>query len=250
MRPISVQLYSLREESKTDFPGVLKRLAEIGYVGVEPAGFYGMTPAEFKQRVDDLGLVVSSTHSPWATPDNVQEVVDTLGILDTRFVAAGKGPDEFKDLDAIRRTAEQFESIRSALAPHGITLTIHNHAWEYELLDGRMKIDWLLDFAPELQFELDTYWAANFGANDPAQQVRRFADRCPLLHIKDGPLVKDQPMVAVGSGRMNMKEVIAAANDTTKWLVVELDRSATDMMTCVADSYTYLTSEGLARGNK
>lgn len=144
----------------------------------------------------------------------------------------------------------QFEATRSALAPHGITLTIHNHAWEYELLDGRMKIDWLLDFAPELQFELDTYWAANFGANDPAQQVRRFADRCPLLHIKDGPLVKDQPMVAVGSGRMNMKEVIPAANDTTKWLVVELDRSATDMMTCVADSYTYLTSEGLARGNK
>lgn len=249
MKPISVQLYSLREACKTDFPGVLKRLAEIGYVGVEPAGFHGMTAGEFKQRVEDLGLVVSSTHSPWASPDNVQEVVDTLGILDTRFVAGGKGPNDFVDLDAIKRTAEVFETTRAALAPHGITLTVHNHAWEYEMLEGRMKIDWLLEFAPELQFELDTYWAANFGANSPAEQVRRFADRCPLLHIKDGPLEKDAPMVAVGSGRMNMKEVIAAANETTKWLVVELDRSATDMMTCVADSYAYLTSEGLARGN-
>jgi len=31
--------------------------------------------------------------------------------------------------------------------------------------------------------------------------VKRHAKRGAALHIKDGPLVKDQPMVAVGSGR-------------------------------------------------
>ena len=41
-KPISVQLYSLREESKTDFPGVLKFVAQAGYKGVEPAGLYGL----------------------------------------------------------------------------------------------------------------------------------------------------------------------------------------------------------------
>ena len=30
MKPISVQLYSLREESQEDFDGVLERLAAVG----------------------------------------------------------------------------------------------------------------------------------------------------------------------------------------------------------------------------
>lgn len=250
MKPISVQLYSLREACKTDFSAVLERLARIGYVGVEPAGFHGMTPKEFKDRVDDLGLVVSSTHSPWATPDNIQEVVDTLGVLDTRMVATGKGPDAFFNHDAIRRTAEAFQTTHAELARHGITLTVHNHWWEYDTLQGRLKIDWLLQHAPDLCFELDTYWAANFGAVDPVEQVRRFANRSPLLHIKDGPLVPDQPMLAVGSGKMDVPAVTAAANETTQWLVVELDNSATDMFECIENSYKYLTTNGLAQGNR
>jgi sugar phosphate isomerase/epimerase len=250
MKPISVQLYSLREECKVNFPAVLERLAAIGYIGVEPAGFHGMSPVEFKQRVDDLGLVVSSTHSPWAKPDNLQEVVETLGILGTRYVAAGKGPADFQDMDALKRSADEFETIAKALARHDITLTVHNHAWEFEMLDGRLKYEWLAERAPSIRFELDTYWAANFGANDPAEMVRRFAPRCPLLHIKDGPLVKDAAMTAVGSGKMPMPRVIAAATAATEWLVVELDKSDTDMFGCIEKSYDYLIGQGLARGNR
>ena len=46
-----------------------------------------------------------------------------------------------------------------------------------------------------MKFEIDTYWAANFGACDPAEQVSKFKARTPLLHIKDGPL--DQGPAAV-----------------------------------------------------
>ena len=38
--PISVQLYSLRVEAATGFEAVLRRLGEIGFVGVELAGFH------------------------------------------------------------------------------------------------------------------------------------------------------------------------------------------------------------------
>ena len=33
--PISVQLYSVRDLVKNDFPGMLKKIADMGYVGVE-----------------------------------------------------------------------------------------------------------------------------------------------------------------------------------------------------------------------
>ena len=41
--------------------------------------------------------------------------------------------------------------------------------------------------------------------------VKRYAKQLPLLHIKDGPLVKGQPHTAVGSGKMNIPACINAA---------------------------------------
>ena len=250
MKPISIQLYSLREEAQNDFVGVLKRLAGIGYRGVEPAGFHDLSPAEFRSVTDDLGLVISSTHSPSPTHVDMAEVVDTLGVMGTNLVAGGFGLASFTDLDTIEHTAETLAGIDEALSAEGITFAMHNHWWEFEELDDRLKIDILAGLAPGLKFELDTYWAANFGANDPVALVAKFADRCPLLHIKDGPLVQDRPHTAVGSGKMDIPAAIAAANDTTQWMVVEADECATDMFGCVEASYRYLVGNGLAEGNR
>ena len=50
---------------------------------------------------------------------------------------------------------------------------------------------------------------------------------------------------------MDFPSVIAAADENVlRWLIVELDRCDTDMFTAVEESYKYLTSNGLAEGNK
>ncbi len=249
-KPISVQLYSLREESKVDFPAVLKRLAQIGYKGVEPAGFYGLTAGEVRKMVTDLGMTISSSHTPWAKSDNLQECIDTAGELGVDMVCTGFWKDQFASVAAIKQTAEMVNGMIAGLKQGGLKLFMHNHWMEFEVVEGRIAYDWLAELCPELLFEIDTYWASNFGANDPAEQVAKFKSRAPLLHIKDGPLTKDEPMVAVGKGKMNFPKVIAAADpQVLKWLVVELDRCGTDMFQAVEDSYRYLTSSGLAAGN-
>ena len=240
MKPISVQLYSLRNEAQKDFINVLKTVADIGYEGVEPAGFWDLSPKEFKSVVDDLGLKISSTHSPWATSDSLQEAIDVAGVLGIDKVACGYGPDAFKDLEAIKKTAEEVSKMQKILAQAGITLFQHNHAWEFERIDGHLKYEIYAEICPDVQFEIDTYWAANFGAENPVDMVQQFLDRTVLLHIKDGPLVKGQPMTAVGSGKMDIPAVINAAGDTPEWLVVELDQCATDMVQAVKESYAYL----------
>ena len=101
-KPISIQLYSLRAESSKDFTSVLQSVAEIGYRGVEPAGFYGLSIVEFRNIVEDLGMQVSSSHGPWATLANTSEVVETAGILGLSTAGGGFAPDDFKDLSAIR----------------------------------------------------------------------------------------------------------------------------------------------------
>ena len=103
---------------------------------------------------------------------------------------------------------------------------------------------------PDVQFEIDTYWAANFGACDPASEVSRVKDRTPLLHIKDGPLEKRQANVALGEGAMDIPAVVAAADEAVlEWLIVEFDACDTDMLTGIEQSYRYLIDSQLGEGN-
>jgi sugar phosphate isomerase/epimerase len=269
LKPLSIQLYTLRAEAAKDFPGVLKRLAEIGYKGVEPAGFFNFTPKDLRAYVEDLGMVISSTHSPWARPDNLDEVIEISGVLGVKMVAGGWGAKEFETLDAIKKTAEITAGMNEKLEAAGLTLVIHNHAWEFEKIDGRIKHEIFAELCPKVKFELDTYWAANFGENDAPEMVRRFAKRSPLLHIKDGPMIRPQStynaatstlevakgpsasLLPVGAGKNDIHGIIRAMDPAvTEWLVVEQDNSDTDMFECVEASYRYLTSEGLGAGNK
>ncbi|MCB1683320.1 MAG: TIM barrel protein, partial [Pseudomonadales bacterium] len=180
MKPISVQLYSLRKESKTDISAVLRELADIGYSGVEPFNLFGKPPREFRQAVEALGMKISSSHFPWANSRPIAEVVDVLGELGLKRAAGGFAPEDFEDEDAIRRTAETTQKLIDDLAPHGLTLFLHNHWWEFALVDGRPGYHLLQELVPDVQFEIDTYWAANFGACDPAEEVARVRARTPL----------------------------------------------------------------------
>ena len=248
-KPISLQLYSLREESSSDFTGVLRSVADIGYRGVEPAGFYDLSPREFRSIVEDLGMVVSSSHGPWATLDNTSEVIETAGILGLSTAGGGFGADYYKDMSAIKRTADMVNEMVEILSKAGLSLFLHNHWWEFTEVEGALAYDHFAELCPDVQFEIDTYWAANFGANDPVVQVTKFRDRAPLLHIKDGPIVQGEAMVAVGQGNMDIAGVIEAADpDLLQWLIVELDACDSDMLTAVSDSYRYLTENGLAQG--
>ena len=245
MKPISVQLYSLRQASQQDFDGVLERLAGIGYQGVEPFNLFGKSPEAFKARVEDLGMAVSSSHHPWANRADTNEVVDTISALGLTRAAGGFGQDDFADLDAVRRTADTVNTLVDALEPHGLDLFLHNHWWEFAQIEGKLGYHWIAELCPKVQFEVDTYWAANFGAVDPAEEVARVKHRAPLLHIKDGPLEHGKAHVAVGDGNMDIPGIIASADaNVLEWNIVELDDCDTDMMTAVERSYRYLAALG------
>lgn len=248
-KPISVQLYTVREACKDDFPGVLKKIADIGFRGVEFAGLHGMEPTAVRKILDDLGLQVSSAHMPMPNKDNAQQVIDdckTLGV--PRLVTGPGGPiDTLANVHAC--TVKQNAAV-ALLDGTGIELGLHNHWREFEDTEGRLPEDVMLENVPGLFAELDVYWIA-VGGPDPAETVARLKSRAPLLHIKDGNIDPPQPHTAVGKGVLDMPSIIAAADPgVVDWLIVELDSCATDMMQAVQDSYDYLVGTGLAAGNK
>lgn len=251
MKPISVQLYALREQSQNDFDKVLQDIADIGYSGVEPFALFGKTPQAFKAQVEDLGMAVSSSHFPWVNRAELSQVVDVVQGLGLNRAAAGFGADDVKDEDSVKQTIDTINSLCEQLKPHDISVFLHNHFWEFNPVGGELPYHSLHKHCPDLQFEVDTYWAANFGACDPAEEVANVKDRAPLLHIKDGPNEQGKAHVAVGDGVLNIAEIVHAADpDVLEWIIVELDACDTDMLEAVRKSYEFLTREQLAVGRK
>ncbi len=246
--PISIQLYSVREAAAKDFPAVLKRIADMGYVGVEFAGFQGHTAKALRKILDDLGLVTSTIHGAMPTKDNLAQIVDDAKTLGYTRHIAGFGPDQFKTKEDTLKCAAIAQQAADLLKGTGVTFGLHNHWWEFDKqFDGKYPHEILMAAAPGAFAELDTYWIKVGGA-DPVNIVKQYGARAPVLHIKDGPGNREQAMTAVGGGIMDWKAVIGAAADTTEWLIVELDRCDTDMFEAVAQSCRYLVGNGFARG--
>ncbi len=249
MKPIGLQLYSLREWAAQDFPAVLKKVAEIGYKGVEFAGLHGMSAKDVRKMIDDLGMVACSAHGGIPTAENAQQVIDECGALGhTRLVTGPGGPlDTMANVEA---AGERLRAGTEVLGDSGVRLGLHNHWLEFQPVEGVLPEDVILKKAPRLFAQLDVYWIA-VGGPDPAETVARLNDRAPLLHIKDGKIDPPQPHTAVGQGVLDMPKIIAAADPTVlEWLIVELDSCGTDMVKAVEDSYSYLVGNGLAEGNK
>ena len=247
--PISVQLYSLREEAKQGFAPVLERLGRIGYVGVEPAGLHDLTPAAFKRCLDAAGLVVSSGHTGLPKPDQIGEVLDVqeaIGVKD--LVVAFLPPEKFANADGVKQSAERLSAFNEQAKKRGMSVGYHNHWWEFTSRIGNETAHAMLFrlVDPSVFAEVDTYWA-KVGGMDPAKVVADLGARAKLLHIKDGPANgHDAPMTAVGDGVVDVAAIAKASR--AKWHVVELDQCATDMFTAIEKSHRYLTSHGLAAG--
>jgi sugar phosphate isomerase/epimerase len=251
-KPIALQLYTVREQMAHDFAGTIRRIAAVGYAGVETAGFpEGTNPAAAKRLFDELALVVCAAHAPLPLGDQKQEALDrvmTLGC--TRLVCAWLPPEEYKSVDSIRRVCDRLNEAAVVAAEHGLSLVVHNHWFEFEPVENTRPYKlWLQYLHPAIEIELDTYWAQVGGVN-PVAALAELGSRATLLHVKDGPA--DTPksdMTAVGQGTLDY-EAIIPAGQSVEWLIVELDRCATDMLTAVQDSYTYLIDKGLAHGKR
>ena len=130
--------------------------------------------------------------------------------------------------DDVRRFAAELGGFAATSRTHGIRLGYHNHDFEFAPLDGTTVWDVLLtELPPEVELELDVYWAA-VGGRDPVAEIRAHADRVRLLHMKDrapGPEPRDAP---AGEGILPFQAIVEAARSAgVEWYVAEQDVPAT-----------------------
>src|SRR5579864_8701871 len=59
---VALELYTVRDETSRDFAGTLRRVAQLGYAGVEFAGYGNLTSQEMSALLAETGLYPVSTH--------------------------------------------------------------------------------------------------------------------------------------------------------------------------------------------
>ena len=177
-KPIAVQLYSVREDLQSDFSGTLEKIAAIGYVGVETAGFpEGITPRQAKKYFDELGLTVTSSHSPLPVGEDKNKVLDTLAAIQCdHLVSPWMNPEFYRSVESIRKLAESFNQAYVICKENNLKFSIHNHDFEFKLVDSAPAIYTLKKYLdPEICIELDTYWI-HVAGQDPAQAFVSLCD--------------------------------------------------------------------------
>lgn len=248
---IALQLYSVRSFIESDVQGTLARVADMGISNVETAFWpEGMSLSQAAGLLKDTGLKVVSVHAELPFGAHRDAMLEAAEAYDcTHMVWHGWPEDErYGTLDGVRELADEYNESHAFASQNGLKLYLHNHWWEFEDVEGQLPFYVLLDeLDAGILFEIDTWWAKVAG-RDPAQVLRDFGARAPLLHIKDGAVISTEgPMVAAGQGLMDFPAMAAASADHTDYMIIELDDCETDMFTAIEESRTFLLENGLAK---
>jgi sugar phosphate isomerase/epimerase len=256
---IAVQLYSVRKELEKDISGTLKRIADIGFKAVETAFWpKDISIKQAGQYLKEAGLAVSSAHIELPIGDQKAIFLETAKELGCKKMIWHGWPEDIRygSLAGTRQLVAIYNDANRFAKDNGLQFGIHNHWWEYRNKVGRRFVYEVLleSLDKDIFFEIDTYWVKVAGY-DPAVIVKKFGKRAPFLHIKDGPAIwrdsladdNPDPMVAVGKGTQNFPAIVKAANGNTEWMVVEMDKTATDVFEALKDSYDYLVKNGMGK---
>lgn len=217
--PIAVQLYSIREIAGKDVAAALKKVAEIGYAGVEFAGYYGKDPKELRKMLDDNGLKCSGTHTGLGAfnDDNFDKTVEIHKTLGTKFMIIPAHGDYVKSLDENKKFADRLNELAEKAKKVDMFIGYHAHGFDAKKIDDVPAWERLFDSTVKdviHQMDIGNYES---GGGDPYGMIAKFKGRSKTVHLKehgDG---------IIGTGKVDWKKSFELCETVggTEWYVVE-----------------------------
>lgn len=246
---VGIQLYSVRDLCAQDYLGTIRQIAEIGYRNVELAGYYGVSARELKAALADAGLNAPSAHIGLNNDEPVAEQVkrqleyaQELGLK--RYIVPyyplGDNPTE----DGIARMASRLEEAARIVTEGGLAFGYHNHAFEFQKVNGTPAIDLLLArISPELMFmEFDLGWV-KVGGEDPAAYVKKYAGRVPVVHAKD--FKEDGNDTEIGRGSVDWDAALSACEASgTEYVIIEQEQYDVGSLESAKLNYAWFKERG------
>ena len=228
---VALALYTVRDHLAADFSGTLRKVAKMGYAGVEFAGAVGSPPeaGAVRECLDASGLLVAGNEVGLAVLQNDRDVfLDYQRTIGNRYIGVSSLPSHMRNPDGFREAAGFMNRLARELAAENMVLYYHNHGFEFEECDGVRGIDILYGETDPERVKLlpDLYWLTLAGI-DPASFLREQAGRVHAVHLKDAkPTADGHVTTEVGEGIVDFGPVFVVCEEQSiGWYVVEQDLS-------------------------
>jgi sugar phosphate isomerase/epimerase len=240
-----LQLYSVRDDMKTNPLDTLKKLSDMGYRYVEHANyidrkFYGYTAKEFKKILNDLGLRMKSGHTvmnakAWDEPKNEftdewKYTVEDAAVVGQQYVISPWLDESYrKDMDGLKRFLVVFNKSGELCKKSGMQFGYHNHDFEFStMVEGQRLYDIILkETDPSLviqQMDMGNMYSAG---GKPMELLNQYPGRFASFHVKDETRSEQEgrkfESTILGTGVMQVKQVLDLALKIggTKHFIIE-----------------------------
>jgi sugar phosphate isomerase/epimerase len=253
--PIALQLYSVREQMAENLPATIKAVAEMGYQGVEFAGYYDYAATDLRKLLDDNGLVCCGTHTgiDSVLGDSLMATVEFNKTLGNPFLIVPGLPGEYTaSRDAWRKTADVFNEISAKVRPLNMWTGYHNHHTEFTPLDGEMPWDTFFgNTDKDVVMQLDTGNAMR-GGKYVGPYLEAYPGRALTVHLKpySAAAGKDNPddgyRPLIGDDETPWQELLTLCETKggTKWYIVEYESDLFPPLEAVAKCLERLRDMG------
>lgn len=249
---IGLQLYTLRDLTEKDFPGTIRKAAQLGYKAVEFAGYYDTPAKEVRALLDELGLQAPSAHvglnyseAADIRSSELDRQIEYAQELGLQYMVAPSAPlPDHPTLDDVKRLAAIFEEVGKKVSDAGMTFGYHNHDFEFKLVNNKPVMDHFLELVPAqyLIAEFDLGWIHTAGYT-PVDYVKKYSGRVPLVHFKD--FVEGRRDTEVGKGAVDLASVLQVAEESgIKYIFVEQEIFSSSSLESAAISLAFFHRNG------
>ena len=198
---------------------------------------------DWKKLISESGLKVISLHSYLNSIEENPEAAakEALSFGTDTVVITGMYRFDYGNFAEVKKLAVRLNMAGKALLPYGVKLLYHNHNVELQRVsEEKTAYDLIVENTdPQyVNFELDTYWMADGGA-DVTALVNKLSDRMVMWHINDRGCRKKGPFITpilkedaaeLGTGNMPLDAIleIVKANTGVEAIVLETHKNWID----------------------
>ncbi|QKE72877.1 sugar phosphate isomerase/epimerase [Arthrobacter citreus] len=207
----AAQLYTLRNEIKNDFPGVLRDLKKMGYAAVQIDGLYDYSAEEIAQVLKEAGLNTAGMHIPLDRMNNELDVVlKEADLFGTTDFFCHYLEETMQNEVGYKKAKHDLIEVAKKVQPRGYRVGYHHHDFEFRtMIDDKFALDFILDETEGVALlpEVDTYWVKMAGF-DPLSYIQKFPNRIPILHLKDMTNDDRKYFAEVGTGSIDFEPIL------------------------------------------
>jgi sugar phosphate isomerase/epimerase len=231
---LAAQLFTLRDQLKDDFPGVLRDLKEMGWSGVQISGLFGYSKEEIAAVLEETSLRTAGLHAGIdRLRGDLQTVVEEADLFQTKDIVCPFIPEELRNEKGYCAIRSDLNEIARNLRKDGYRISYHNHAFEFETTMGdKNSLEYILEPVEEnhILAEIDVYWIKKAGY-DPLNFIKKYTHRLPIIHLKDMADDEARSFAEIGTGIITFEPILLwGEQNGIEWYAVEQDECPGDPM--------------------